>query len=374
MEKSYSGGCFLPGPENKRKIGRVSLKGNHLVLETEQESFELEVSKIKIKVGGASDRIVFFSEKEDGLILYSNDLSILEDSFWDNKNSAKIQIEEWKKKKSRGRKVFLGGLLVSFLLIYALFSGLGSLKSILIKAIPLETEKKLGDLMIQNMAKSGELVKNEKLKKQINDLLEFFDPRVVKERGQMTLHLSRSGQVNAFALPGGHIVINFGLISKSRRIEEVLGVLAHEMAHVTQRHILNNVLDSIGLFTIVQFLIGDFSGVAAVVLTQGQFLLKKKFSRSFESDADRVGFHYLISSGIDPSGLGDFFHFLKKESKKQITNSLSFLSTHPLYEERISQLDKLWKEANQNHQKKIKTLNYNFDKLKEDVSQGLLSP
>ncbi len=374
MKDSYSGGCFLPGPENKRKIGKVNLENRQIILVTNDETYNLDVSKVKIKVGGASDRIVFFSEKDDGLVLYSNDLEILEDTFWDKFEETKNQIEFWKKKKKSSRNAFFLGIIIFFLLTFLIFNSLGGLKRMVIKAIPLKTERKIGDLLIGNMKKSGEIVNNEKLTKDINKLLEFFDPRVIRERDEMTLHLSRNGQVNAFALPGGHIVINFGLISKSKRVEEVLGVLAHEMAHVTQRHILNNILDSLGLFSVVQLLVGDFSGVAAVILTKGQFLLQKKFSRSFEEEADRVGFHYLISSGLDPSGLKDFFQFLKKESKIENSKAISFLSTHPLYEERIKQMDQLFKEANPSQLKKIKIVSYDFDKLKKEVSQGLLSP
>ena len=374
MKDSYSGGCFLPGPENKRKIGKIQLGSGQVTLVTKEENYSLEASKVKIKVGGASDRIVFFSEKEDGLVLYSNDLEILKDSFWYKFDETKTQIEFWKTKKKKSRNAFFAGIILFFFLTSLIFSGLGGLKKMVIKAIPLKAERKIGDLLIENMKKSGEIVKSEKLTKDINKLLEFFDPRVIKEREEMTLHLSRNGQVNAFALPGGHIVINFGLISKSNRVEEVLGVLAHEMAHVTQRHILNNVIDSLGLFTIVQLFVGDFSGAAAVILTKGQFLLQRKFSRSFEAEADRIGFNYLISSGLDPSGLKDFFQFLKKESKVENSKAISFLSTHPLYEDRIKQMDQLFKEANPSQLKKIKTVNYDFDKLKKEVSQGLLPP
>ena len=374
MKNLYSGGCFLPDPENKRKIGKIKLEKRQILFVTQDISYSLDIPLIKIKVGGASDRIVFFSEKDDGLVLYSNDLEILKDPFWDNFDEAKEQIEFWKKKKKRSRNTFLGGVLLFFLISSLIFQGIGGLKRFVINAISIKTEKKIGNLIIDNMKKNGEIVKNEKLTKDLNGLLDFFDPRVIKERKEMTLHLSRNGQVNAFALPGGHIVINFGLISNSKRVEEVLGVLAHEMAHVTQRHILNNIIDSLGLFTIVQFFVGDFSGVAAVVLTKGQYLLQKKFSRSFESEADRIGFNYLISSGIDPSGLKDFFKFLKKESKTKNSKVLRFLSTHPLYEERIKQMDHLFNEANQNSLKKIKKVRYDFDKLKKDASKGLLLP
>ena len=374
MKNLYSGGCFLPDPKSKRKIGKIKLEKRQISLVTQDKSYSLDISLIEIKVGGASDRIVFFSEKDGGLVLYSNDLKILKDPFWNNFDEAKEQIEFWRKQKKRSIVNFLGGVFLFLLISSLLFQGIGGLKRFVINAISIKTEKKIGNLIIDNMKKNGEIVKNEQLTKDLNGLLDFFDPRIIKERNEMTLHLSRNGQVNAFALPGGHIVINFGLISSSKRVEEVLGVLAHEMAHVTQRHILNNIIDSLSLFTIVQFLVGDFSGVAAVVLTKGQYLLQKKFSRSFESEADRIGFNYLISSGIDPSGLKDFFHFLKKESKTKNSKALRFLSTHPLYEERIRQMDQLFNEANQSSLKKIKKVRYDFDKLKKDAFKGLLLP
>ena len=60
MKDSYNGGCFLPGPENKRKIGKIKFENNQILLINKDESYNLDISKIQIKVGGASDRIVFF--------------------------------------------------------------------------------------------------------------------------------------------------------------------------------------------------------------------------------------------------------------------------------------------------------------------------
>ena len=82
MKDSYSGGCFLPGVENKRKIGKLRLEKTKILMITKDDSYDLDSFKVDIKVGGASDRIVFFSEKDNELILYSNDLDILKDSYW----------------------------------------------------------------------------------------------------------------------------------------------------------------------------------------------------------------------------------------------------------------------------------------------------
>ena len=153
MKDSYSGGCFLPGPENKRKIGKIQLGSGQVTLVTKDETYNLEASKVKIKVGGASDRIVFFSEKEDGLVLYSNDLEILKDSFWYKFDETKTQIEFWKTKKKKSRNAFFAGIIHFFFLTSLISSGLGGLKKMVIKAVPLKAERKIGDLLIENMKK-----------------------------------------------------------------------------------------------------------------------------------------------------------------------------------------------------------------------------
>ena len=104
-------------------------------------------------------------------------------------------------------------------------------------------------------------------------------------------------QINAFALPGGQIVVYTGLLRKAARPEQVAGVIAHEMAHVTLRHGLRGIAKQVGVLVGVQVLTGDLSGLAAQVATAA---ISNAYSRDAEREADAEGARMLAAAGIDP--------------------------------------------------------------------------
>ncbi len=162
-----------------------------------------------------------------------------------------------------------------------------------------------------------------------------------------TPFLVRDKTVNAFALPGGYIGVHLGLISMTRTPEELASVLAHEMSHVTQRHIARMMSQSkqtswMSLATMVlgalamsrspqagQALLMGGQGLAA----QGQL----NFSRDMEREADRVGFGVLTDAGYSPAGMMQMFEQLQQASRLNDDNNFPYLRTHPLTTERIGE-------------------------------------
>jgi beta-barrel assembly-enhancing protease len=137
-------------------------------------------------------------------------------------------------------------------------------------------------------------------------------------------HVAEDTAVNAFALPGGVIVVNTGLIDLTTRPEELAGVLAHEVQHVELRHSVRGMVKSLGLRGLFAFATGDIGGTLlgeAVVDLTGL-----KFSRDDESEADRLGLDALIAAEIDPSGMPAFFEKMGKHSPEA---PVAFVSSHP---------------------------------------------
>lgn len=153
--------------------------------------------------------------------------------------------------------------------------------------------------------------------------------------------------INAFALPGGYIGVNAGLILASETESEVAGVLAHEVAHVTQRHIARSLYDSqrnsiLSMAAMIAaVLLGvatDASGEAMQgVITASQAATIQRqinFTRSNEHEADRVGIGTLSSAGFDPSGMASFF---EKLSRRYGSRGPAMLQTHPVTADRIAE-------------------------------------
>lgn len=143
--------------------------------------------------------------------------------------------------------------------------------------------------------------------------------------------------VNAFAAPGGEIILFSGLINSAESIDEVAGVLAHEMAHEIENHPTEGILRSLGYSFAFQFIFGDISEYIDIA-SLGEILLKMNYSRNDEREADRIAQEILIKTGVGTEGFKRFFERLQE---KEIMNAdfLVLFSTHPDLEERIATLE-----------------------------------
>lgn len=146
-------------------------------------------------------------------------------------------------------------------------------------------------------------------------------------------HVAEDKAVNAFALPGGVIVVNTGLIELTTRPEELAGVLAHEVQHVELRHSVRGMVKSLGLRGLFAFATGDIAGSLIGEAVVGMTDLK--FSRDDESEADRMGLDALIRADIDPSGMPAFFETMSSHTGEA---PVAFVSSHPASADREAAL------------------------------------
>ena len=136
--------------------------------------------------------------------------------------------------------------------------------------------------------------------------------------------------------------IHTGLFSLAETPEEILGVLAHEIAHVNERHSLHSMLNTAGTLVLAQVFLGDIEILSGILLEGGIHLLLMKNSRDHETEADFEGFEYLQEAKINPKGLVSFFEKLdnwKPELIEEGEEVMSFMSTHPLSSERVAYLE-----------------------------------
>jgi predicted Zn-dependent protease len=149
-----------------------------------------------------------------------------------------------------------------------------------------------------------------------------------------------SREVNAFALPGGWIYVNRGLIERARSMSELAGVMAHEIGHVTRRHSVEQMQQAQGaegglvlLCTLTKVCEGG-AGQAAIGI--GGTALFAKFSRSDEAEADAEAVATPVKAGISPSGIPSMFRVLLAERKTNPSALDAFFASHPLEEDRIA--------------------------------------
>jgi beta-barrel assembly-enhancing protease len=153
-------------------------------------------------------------------------------------------------------------------------------------------------------------------------------------RYRYEFHVGDDSTLNAFAIPGGVIVVHSGLIAATTRPEELAGVLAHEIQHVESRHSLRGVVKDLGFRGLWTLATGD---LGATVIGQAALeITSLKFSRDDETEADMKGLDLLIKASIDPSGMPAFF---KTMGEKAAGMPVAFLSTHPSSSEREHMLE-----------------------------------
>lgn len=162
------------------------------------------------------------------------------------------------------------------------------------------------------------------------------DPRGIP----YTFYIVNSAQVNAFAIPGGHIYVNRGLIERSDNVAELAGVLAHEVGHVVERHGIeqmqraNNANTALGV--VYGVLLGRNPGALEQVAVQaGGSAVFASYGRNAEREADNVAIGYMMRAGYNPRGLISMFQELLAERQRNPSRVEQWFSTHPLTEERV---------------------------------------
>jgi beta-barrel assembly-enhancing protease len=165
--------------------------------------------------------------------------------------------------------------------------------------------------------------------------------RVADERGlQWRFYVVDDPQINAFAVPGGFIYVNSGLIARTANMSELAGVLGHEIAHVTRRHSMDQMAKAeranlgVAALCIFQPAVCE-SGVGSAAIQVGGAAAFSKFSRDDERESDRYGVQYVTRAGIDPRGMPSMFRTLLNERRSRPSGVEAWFSSHPLEEDRV---------------------------------------
>ncbi len=224
-------------------------------------------------------------------------------------------------------------------------------------SISLSAERQLGDRIARELYRDPDFLEDAVLDEYIQQL---WVPLVhaavargelspdLQERFAWRILLGRDRSVNAFALPGGYLGVHLGLISVVSTPDELASVLAHELSHVTQRHIARGMSDQAKMtpWVIGSMILGALAaskspqsaqalivgGQAAAIQTQ------LSYTRDMEREADRVGYSILIEAGYDPAGFTGMFAKLQQAAGLNDSGAFPYLRSHPLTTERLADM------------------------------------
>jgi Zn-dependent protease with chaperone function len=349
----YKANAFTPQSGSKVLPGILTVTHEGLRFESGAVSGNLPLHGLQVRRGGHNDEQIFFEHPEfPGWSIYSSDPALGKDPALRGNPAYARQFKAVEKsRRSTPKPVLFGLAFVALILlgIVFLWTQKDTIAEYIANRIPISWETSFGDRVFAQFASNENMLTNSPWEGPVSNITSRLLPVVSKSGYEFKFHIMQDTNVNAFAIPGGHIVILTGLLEEAESAEEVAGVLAHEIAHVTRRHSLRNVIKSAGLLVTVQALLGDASGLFGLAAEASRYLLEQKFSRDFEREADDTGWAYLVEANIDPRGMRHFFEKLKvmleKSGMSVMENSLALVNTHPTSQERIDRLAAKWEQT-----------------------------
>jgi beta-barrel assembly-enhancing protease len=216
--------------------------------------------------------------------------------------------------------------------------------------LSLQDEYKIGLMIVRSLRDAGQIVEDPEINEYLQTLGMSLASNAHEGAHRFTFFAVKDSGINAFALPGGFIGVNAGLVKATRSESELAGVMAHEIAHVTQRHIARSVQNAgrsnlaSAAAILAAILIGATTGMPSdavmgtVTAAQGLAAQQQiNFTRANETEADRVGIGILSAAGFDPNGMPDFFWTLQQHGGSAGRNIPDLLRSHPVTTERIAE-------------------------------------
>jgi Zn-dependent protease with chaperone function len=217
--------------------------------------------------------------------------------------------------------------------------GIPALASFLAPHIPVAWEESLGQSVVSTYAPAEKRCLDSARAQKVEKIVARLASTVPEAPYSFRVIVVNHPSVNAFAVPGGTMVVFQGLLEKTRTPEELAGVLAHEMQHILRRHATRALLQQVSMKVLLAAAVGDAKGLS-YGLEGAQALGMLRYSRQSEEEADQEGIRMLIAAGINPRGLPAFLETIQGDGEKSLKLP-AYLSTHPDLEVRIQRLKNL---------------------------------
>ena len=261
-------------------------------------------------------------------------------------------------RRSGVKGILAVGIGLIFLIIVSYFMILPPLAEYLAGKMPVNMEVKLGDQMYDKII-DGYSIDQHRTKK-VN---EYWRAMHVNSSYLVNITVVHEPIANAFALPGGQIIVYDKILDEMTDYDELAGLLAHEYSHIKLRHSTRIMSRNLAGYLFISLLLNDASGSLAVFVSNANSLKELSYSRKLEHQADEGGYDLLRSVNINPKGMLALFEMLNKENNK--VSVPQFISTHPLTEERISYINDRLKKDNQIYPMEYKDLETIWKEIKE---------
>lgn len=306
----------------------------------ESRSESVRFSELSVSAGGLNhDQLVLHWEGSTGqktLYLKNPDVIRAFRQMAPDHMSRPLEQAAEQVRQARQRHRVVWGLVSGTVLVVVLGLWFGSdaLVELAVNRIPVEWEQKLGESAYREFLAGQDVMKDGLAVAVVREMTQRLASHVPNNPYRFEVTVVKSDVVNAFALPGGYVVVFTGLMKKAESPEEVAGVLAHELNHVLQRHGLERIIKQLGFVAVVSIVLGNPPGLGGVMKQLGVELMTLKFGRAQETEADTTGLDLLYRAKINPEGMITFFQRLAEKDEGRV----EWLSTHPMSSARADHL------------------------------------
>ncbi len=190
-----------------------------------------------------------------------------------------------------------------------------------------------GDYVFDVLSKDLDIDEEKSLEMQ-----EFLDRMKIESAFPLEIFVVHSDEMNAFALSGGKMVIYTELLNKLENEAQLAALIGHEVSHVENRHVLQNIARDLSGALFVSILMGDLNGVSTIFAENAHRFKQLSYSRELEKEADIFGLEIMKKNNVNLHGMPELFEILKKEDSFEIS---AYLSNHPALDDRIEYTTKI---------------------------------
>lgn len=337
--REFSGGVFSDQIEGGRAGAEIELTQNAVSARTSDgRQLVVPYGECQVEFGGYSGRMVFCRTRDRSVTIFCENHQFAQSLASASLGLLEEQIDaglaDRRRQKRRARQLSIVLLLGIVLLLIGGYYAIRIGAQMAVQAAPVKVDRAIGRHAFASMELGGPELNDPVVQEALQSMVERMAPHAALEGLEFEVHVVESPQVNAFALPGGTIVVYTGLIEQAETAQQVAGVLGHEMAHATLRHGLERISQALGLATAVNFLLGDTQGLIMAGAELFQLASINSYSREQEVEADREGVRMMHQAGLNPLALTEFFDTLH-EQHGELPGLASWISTHPQHQQRI---------------------------------------
>ena len=328
--------------------GRIVFDRWRMRFESSAAALELPLARLEIQMGESEDACIYFSDPElADWSICTFDSEILKQGPLLKQAHTRRQIKEFQNQGDVKWRLkitlwFLAGFAMIALVVSTM---MGIMVRSLVARIPAKWEQDLGDARLAELKQDETFIQDPKLLAKLDRAVVPLVAQLSRSQIQYTFYIMEEPFPNAFALPGGHVIVTTRLLELADRPEELAGVVAHEIAHVTQKHEFRQAISSFGPYLLFKLFAGNRGGLLGLLGGSSQLLVSRSFSQEYELEADAVGFQSLVDAHIDPRGLaGMLMKFKAMQRGMGAEPMIQAFSSHPATEKRIRRLEAKWKK------------------------------